>query len=71
MTGTVFNSGDEMVLLPVSKYSEIIPTFFIRDDGNRLPIYMIDKNASGDVKIFPVYLILYFTSLETESTMKS
>jgi hypothetical protein len=65
MMETVYNAGDEIALLPALKYSEIIPTFFIRDDGNRLLIYMIDKNASGDVKNFPAYLF-FFTSLETE-----
>ncbi len=58
MMETVYNAGDEIALFPVLKYSEIIPTFFIRDDGNCLPIYMIDKNASGDVKNCPAYLIL-------------
>ncbi len=58
---TVYNAGNEKALLPVLKYSEIILTFFIRDDGNRLLIYMIDENASGDGKNFPAYLtFLYF-----------
>ncbi len=62
MMETVYNAGDEKALLPTLKYSKIIPTLFIRDDGNRLPIYMIDKNASGDVKNFSAYLIfLYIT----------
>jgi hypothetical protein len=62
MMETVYNAGDETALLPASKYSEIIPTFFIRVDGNLLPIYVIDKNASGDVKNFPAYLkLLYIT----------
>ncbi len=50
---TIYNAGDEIALLPALKYSEIIPTFFIRDDGNRVPIYLIYENASGDVKNFP------------------
>jgi hypothetical protein len=60
MMETVYNAGDEIALLPALKYSKIILTFFIRDDGNRVTIYMIDENASGDVKKFPAYLIFLF-----------
>jgi hypothetical protein len=62
MMETVYNAGDEIALLPALKYSEIIPTFFVRDDGNCLPIYMIDENASGDVKNFPAYLIFLYVA---------
>jgi hypothetical protein len=60
MMETVYNAGDEIFLLPALKYSEIIPTFFIIDDGNLVSIYMIDQNASGDVKNFSAYLIFLF-----------
>jgi hypothetical protein len=52
MMETVYYAEDEIALLPVLKYSKIIPTFFSIDDGNHLPKYMIDKNASGGVKHF-------------------